>query len=223
MNTIEVRDLHMTFGGHETAVKALDGVDLDVARGSFAVLAGRSGSGKTTLLNCIGALLTPTRGTIRIDGHDFAHLDRDQRAAFRLRHMGFVFQAYNLMEILDARENVSYTLQLQGEPRKRALERADHWLAQVGLADLGRRRPSQLSGGQQQRVAVARALATGPAIVLADEPTANLDSATARALVDLLGRLNADEAVTILVSSHDPEVIAGAGTVISMADGRIGL
>ncbi len=221
MNTIEVHDLHMTFGGRETAVKALDGVDLEVARGSFTVLAGRSGSGKTTLLNCIGALLTPTRGDIRIDGHDFTHLNRDQRAAFRLRHMGFVFQAYNLMEILDARENVSYTLQLRGEPRKRALERADHWLAEVGLAGLGRRRPSQLSGGQQQRVAVARALATEPAIVLADEPTANLDSATARALVELLGRLNAHLGVTILVSSHDPEVIAGAGRVVAMADGRI--
>jgi putative ABC transport system ATP-binding protein len=221
VNVIEVRNLSKRFGSGEAVVHALNGVDLDVARGSFCVLEGRSGSGKTTLLNCIGALLTPSGGEVRINGREFGGLSRDERAAFRLEHIGFVFQAYNLMDILDARENVSYTLQLRGEPRRAALEKADHWLERVGLENYRKRRPGELSGGQQQRVAVARALATEPDIVLADEPTANLDSRTARSLVELMLGLNDDLGTTIVISSHDPEIIDCARQLVHMVDGRI--
>jgi putative ABC transport system ATP-binding protein len=220
-NVIEVRGLRKSYGRGEALSWALNGVDLDVPRGSYCVLEGRSGSGKTTLLQCIGALQTPTSGEVRIDGRDFRGLDKDQRAAFRLRHIGFVFQAYNLMGVLDARENVAYTLQLRGESRRAALDKADHWLERVGLADYRRRRPSELSGGQQQRVAVARALATEPDIVLADEPTANLDSANGGALIELLQGLNEDMGTTLLIASHDPAVIESARQRVRMMDGRV--
>ena len=165
-------------------MKALNGVDLSVGESEFVVLCGRSGSGKTTLLNMIGALDMPDSGTVRIGGEAYGNLSKDQRAQFRLRHVGFVFQAYNLIRVLTARENVAYVLELQGMPKSERLKRADAWLEEVGLTGLGDRRPDQLSGGQQQRVAVARALATEPDIVLADEPTANLDSRTAEELLE---------------------------------------
>lgn len=218
---IEVRDLCMRYGEGDIASWALHGIDLDIQRGAYCVLEGRSGSGKTTLLNCMGALLTPTSGEIRINGMDFLGLDKDQRAAFRLRHIGFIFQAYNLMSVLDARENVAYTLQLRGEPYKQALQEAEHWLNRVGLWDYRFRRPSELSGGQQQRVAVARALATNPDIILADEPTANLDSVNGRALTDLLLELNQELGATIVISSHDPLLIETARQRVRMEDGCI--
>jgi len=196
-------------------------VDLNLKKGAFTVAAGRSGSGKTTLLNMIGALDIPDRGSIRIGDDDILSLSRDERAAYRLRHIGFVFQAYNLIRTLSARENVAYVLQLQGMNRAERRQTADRWLADVGLTGLEDRRPDQLSGGQQQRVAVARALASQPAIVLADEPTANLDSHTGEDLIGLMYRLNREHGTTFLIASHDPKVINAAGLLIRMEDGRI--
>ena len=221
MSLIEVKGLHKRYRLGQVEVPALNGVDLVMRAGVFAVLAGRSGSGKTTLLNIIGALDTPDEGTVRIDGEDYLALSKDRRATFRLRHVGFVFQAYNLIRVLSARENVAYVLELQGVKRRKRLERADHWLAQVGLEGFGERRPDQLSGGQQQRVAVARALAAGPDMVLADEPTANLDSATGEALIELMERLNRDHGITFVLASHDPMVIGRARPLVRMKDGRI--
>ena len=221
MTLIEVEGVHKSYRLGEVQVPALNGVDLIMEAGVFAVLAGRSGSGKTTLLNILGALDKPDRGSVKINGDDYHVLSKDERAAFRLRHIGFVFQAYNLIRVLSARENVAYVVQLQGVAKRKRLELADHWLEEVGLAGLGDRRPDQLSGGQQQRVAVARALAAGPDIVLADEPTANLDSATGETLIELMERLNREHATSFVLASHDPMVIGRARPLIRMEDGRI--
>ena len=221
MRLIEVAGLHKCFGSGNACTWALNGIDLGLDAGSYTVLEGRSGSGKTTLLNCIGALELPTRGEVLVAGQSLSRLSPDERAAFRLHHIGFIFQAYNLMGILTARENVAYPLQLKGAGRRQALRQADHWLAQVDLAGLGSRRPSELSGGQQQRVAVVRALASGPDIVLADEPTATRDTVTGEALVELLRRLNREYGTTFLIASHDPAVIESAPDVICLQDGRV--
>jgi putative ABC transport system ATP-binding protein len=221
MALIEVRDLHKHYRLGEVDVAALNGVDLDLDAGSFAVLAGRSGSGKTTLLNMIGALDVPDNGTIRVADIDVLSCSRDERASFRLNHIGFVFQSYNLIRTLSARENVAYVLQLQGMGKTERLRIADRWLNDVGLAGLENRRPDQLSGGQQQRVAVARALASKPDIVLADEPTANLDSHTGEELINLMYQLNREHGTTFLIASHDPRVIEAAALLIRMEDGRI--
>jgi putative ABC transport system ATP-binding protein len=218
---IEAENLVKTYRPGEIVVKALNGVDLTVGESEFVVLCGRSGSGKTTLLNMIGALDMPDSGTVLIGGESYDNLSKDQRAQFRLRHVGFVFQAYNLIRVLTARENVAYVLELQGMPKAERLKRADAWLAEVGLADLGNRRPDQLSGGQQQRVAVARALATEPDIVLADEPTANLDSHTAETLLESMQQLNVAHKTTFIFASHDPRVVAAARRLVTMEDGRI--
>jgi len=206
-------------GGERIA--ALRHVDLSLEEGAFAVVAGRSGSGKTTLLNMIGALDMPDAGSICIDGMDVLTLSKGERAAFRLRHIGFVFQAYNLIRTLSARENVAYVLQLQGMEKTARDRLAERWLREVGLEGLEGRRPDALSGGQQQRVAVARALASRPDIVLADEPTANLDSHTGETLIGLMRRLNREHGVTFLIASHDPMVIEAAATLIRMEDGAI--
>jgi len=221
MALIEVEGVHKSYRLGEVEVPALNGVDLSLDDGVFAVLAGRSGSGKTTLLNILGALDLPDRGRVRIGGDDYLSLGKDARAAFRLRHIGFVFQAYNLIRVLTARENVAYVLELQGVAKAERHRRADQWLKEVGLDELGARRPDQLSGGQQQRVAVARALAAGPDIVLADEPTANLDSATGETLLELMERLNRVHGTTFVLASHDPMVIGRARPLIRMEDGRI--
>ncbi len=218
---IEARGLHKHYRLGEVDVAALNGVDLNLKKGTFTVAAGRSGSGKTTLLNMIGALDIPDRGSIRIGDDDILSLSRDERAAYRLRHIGFVFQAYNLIRTLSARENVAYVLQLQGVNRTERRQTADRWLADVGLTGLEERRPDQLSGGQQQRVAVARALASQPDIILADEPTANLDSHTGEELIDLMRRLNRQHGTTFLIASHDPKVISAAALLIRMEDGEI--
>jgi len=218
---IEAKGLFKSYRLGEVEVAALNGADLNLERGAFAVASGRSGSGKTTLLNMIGALDTPDRGSICINGDDILSLSRGERAAYRLRHIGFVFQAYNLIRTLTARENVAYVLQLQGMNREERRKTADRWLADVGLSGLEERRPDQLSGGQQQRVAVARALASQPDIILADEPTANLDSHTGEALITLMRRLNRAHGTTFLIASHDPEVIKAAGLLIRMEDGKV--
>ena len=218
---IEVQDLRKCYQVGGVRFPALQGVDLTVERGELTVVAGRSGSGKTTLLNLIAGLEVPTQGAVRVAGEDFSHRDRNARATFRLHHIGFVFQAFNLVRVLSARENVAFVCQLQGRESGACLELADHWLAEVGLGGLGDRRPDQLSGGHQQRVAVARALAVSPDIVLADEPTANLDSVTALALVELLQHLNQEFGTTFLISSHDHHVIDHARRVVRLEDGRV--
>ncbi len=205
----------------ELTVTALDGVDLSVERGAYVVLAGRSGSGKTTLLNMLGGLDRPGSGSLHIAGKDLLAMSTSERASFRLHHLGFVFQAYNLIRVLSARENVAYVLQLQGMPKSERFEQADRWLAEVGLTGFEDRRPDQMSGGQQQRVAVARALAAAPDLVLADEPTANLDSHTGKSLMDLMRRLNTEQGTTFVIASHDPTVIETARTLITMQDGQI--
>ncbi len=202
-------------------VPALRGIDLDIAAGDFATLAGPSGSGKTTLLNIIGGLDKPTAGTVMLDGGAITSLDSSALADLRLHKIGFVFQNYSLIPVLSALENVEFILRLLDVPAAQRHARARDALKEVGLEGLEDRRPARLSGGQQQRVAVARALASRPAIVLADEPTANLDSKTAEELIALMARLNAASGITFLISTHDARVIAHTRRHIEMTDGRI--
>jgi len=203
------------------AVPALRGIDLEIERGDFATLAGPSGSGKTTLLSVIGGLDRASAGQIIIEGQAIAGMDRAQLADLRLHKIGFVFQSYSLIPVLSAVENVEFILRLLKLPRAERLARARDMLRDVGLAGLEDRRPARLSGGQQQRVAVARALAPEPAIVLADEPTANLDSKNAEELIALMHRLNAASGITFLIATHDARVIAHARRHIEMTDGTI--
>lgn len=202
-------------------VTALERVTLDFQPGEFTAIAGPSGSGKSTLLNLIGTIDTPTSGEIRFKGRAVTHLSEDQLADFRLREMGFVFQAYNLIPVLTAAENVEYPLALQKVAREERRARALEALAWVGLEGLEDRRPDLLSGGQQQRVAVARAMVHRPSVVLADEPTANLDSKTAGSLLDMMLRLNAEHKITFLFSSHDPTVLSRARRILRLHDGRL--
>ncbi len=218
---ISARGLTRFYESGELKVAALDGVDLSIERGAYVVLAGRSGSGKTTLLNMLGGLDRPDSGALAIAGQDMLGMSAAERAGFRLHHLGFVFQSYNLIRVLNARENVAYVLQLQGMDKKQRFELADRWLAEVGLEGFENRRPDQMSGGQQQRVAVARALAAKPDLVLADEPTANLDSHTGEALMNLMRKLNDEQGTTFVIASHDPAVIETARTLITMQDGQV--
>lgn len=218
---IEAADIRKRYRSGEVEMQALAGVSLSVESGAFTALAGPSGSGKTTLLNIIGTLDSPDAGSLSVAGRDVLSLGRAERAAFRLRHIGFVFQAYNLIRVLSARENVAYVLQLQGVPNAERHAVADRLLAEVGLEGMEDRRPDQLSGGQQQRIAVARALAADPDIVLADEPTANLDSHTGESLIELMQQLNAARGTTFLISSHDPMVLAHARKVVHLRDGLV--
>ena len=218
---IKTQDLHKCYWVGTMPFPALHGINLEIQPGEFAVLAGRSGSGKSTLLNIIGALESADMGTVEVFGKNILEMEQDQRTQFRLHNIGFVFQAYNLIRVLNARENVAYVCQLQGKSRKESLEIANHWLKEVEIEHLGYRRPDQLSGGQQQRVAVARALASDPKIILADEPTANLDSQTGRNLVNLMQNLNQRLGTTFLISSHDPDVKEAASRLIKLTDGQI--
>ena len=205
----------------EVEVDALRGVDLTLEEGEFAALVGPSGSGKTTLLNIIGGLDAPSEGGARLNGTDLATLSEAALSDFRLYQLGFIFQAYNLVPVLSALENVELVMVLQGRPAAERRKRALHYLELVGLEELIHRRPSALSGGQQQRVAVARALAAGPRLVLADEPTANLDSENASALLDVMHQLSHEEKTTFLFSTHDPRVVERAERIITLRDGRI--
>jgi putative ABC transport system ATP-binding protein len=221
MALVTVKDVHKEYKDGTTTVHALRGVDLDIASGELTALAGPSGSGKTTLLNLIGGLDSPTAGTICVRGLQIS--DERPRALhdMRLRHLGFVFQAYNLIPVLSACENVEFPLLLQGVPASRRRRLAMEMLEQVGLAAEARRRPGALSGGQQQRVAVARAIVTEPDLVLADEPTANLDSENGAGLLNLMQRLNRERGVTFLFSTHDPMVMEYSHRLIRLHDGRV--
>ncbi len=205
----------------ELEVNALSDINLTVEEGEFAALVGPSGSGKTTLLNIIGGLDSPTQGTTRLNGTDITTLKEAQLSDFRLFQLGFVFQSYNLVPVLSALENVELVMVLQGKHKNECRQRAEHYLELVGLKDIMHRRPSALSGGQQQRVAVARALAAGPRLVLADEPTANLDSENATALLDIMHTLSHEEKTTFIFSTHDPRVMDRAERIITLQDGKI--
>jgi putative ABC transport system ATP-binding protein len=218
---VTCRDLGRVYGTEAVPVRALTGVDIDIARGEFVSLSGPSGSGKSTLLNLIGALDRPTEGDVVVDGVALGGLDEAQRSDLRLTKIGFVFQAYNLIPVLSARENVEFIMQLQGVAARERRSRALEILESLGIADLADRRPGELSGGQQQRVAVARAIVTKPALLLADEPSANLDSATTETLLDLLRRINVERHVTIVTATHDPIVMRYARRRIRLKDGRV--
>jgi putative ABC transport system ATP-binding protein len=218
---IEAIDVTKVYETRGVKTRALDGVDLALEQGEFTALAGPSGSGKTTLLNLLGALDTPTSGRIRLDGVELSELSPSALSTLRLRKLGFVFQAYNLIPVLSARENVEFVMELQGVPAEKRRARADEVLGRVELDGLGDKRPPEMSGGQQQRVAVARAIASRPSIVLADEPTANLDSGTATRLLELMAQLNREDGVTFLFSTHDPLVMDAARRLVKLHDGRI--
>jgi len=218
---IRVRNLTRIYEEGDLKVHALRGVDLDVARGEFTALAGPSGSGKTTLLNIIGVLDHPTEGSVEVDETDVSGMDKGDAADFRLAKVGFIFQAYNLVPVLTALENAEFTLLLRGLDANERRDRVVPLLERVGLGDKLDRKPHELSGGQQQRVAIVRALATEPRIVLADEPTANLDSETSAGLLDLMLELNQELDITFLFSTHDPVVIERARRVVRLKDGRV--
>ncbi len=221
MPLLELKKLSKTFTQGRVQVSALKEVTLSFDEGEFAALVGPSGSGKTTLLNLIGALDGPTSGDIILDGVSTAALKESELARFRRQSLGFVFQSYNLVPVLSALENVELVMLLQGQSRAVCRQRAAHYLSVVGLAELGSRRPGELSGGQQQRVAVARALASGPRLVLADEPTANLDSENAESLLSVMHQLCREERVTFLFSTHDPRVMQRAERIITLRDGQV--
>ena len=218
---VEARWLEKVYRQGAIEVPALRGVDLTLHAGEFTVLAGSSGSGKTTMLNLIGALDVPTAGSLSVDGQELSKLSGKALARMRLDRIGFVFQAYNLVPVLTAYENAEYVLLLQGVPVAQRKERVMALLKSVGLDGMENRRPSELSGGQQQRVAVARAIAAQPTLVLADEPTANLDSRTGTELVEMMHDLNEQQGVTFLFSSHDPKVIKKARRVVELQDGEV--
>ena len=220
-SVIEGRTLSRVYQQGSIDIHALRGVDIDIGHGEFTALVGPSGSGKSTLLNLLGCLDTPTGGTIRIGDRLATGMSRTASARFRLDNIGFVFQAYNLLPVLTAFENAEYTLLLQGSPPAERKKIVEPLLERVGLGDMMRRKPHELSGGQQQRVAVVRAIAATPKIVLADEPTANLDSTTSRDLLDLMLELNREEGTTFLFASHDQAVMERARRVVHLLDGRI--
>ena len=220
-SVIRMQQVTRTYQEGALEVLALRGVDLTIDRGEFTALAGPSGSGKTTLLNIIGVLDKPTSGRIRVAGTDITTLAKGEAADFRLDNVGFIFQAYNLVPVLTAYENAEFTLLLRGVSTAERKSRVMPLLERVGLGDMADRKPHELSGGQQQRVAVVRALATRPDIILADEPTANLDSETSGDLLDLMLELNQEMKTTFLFSTHDPAVIERARRVVRLLDGRV--
>ncbi len=218
---VELDEVTKVYQQGDQRVEALRGLTMAVRSGEFTAISGPSGSGKTTVLNLIGALDTPTSGTVRLEGADLGTLSRQALSRLRRDRIGFVFQAYNLIPILSAYENAEIVMAVQGVAEAERRERVMKLLARVGLEGLAQRRPLELSGGQQQRVAIARAIAAGPAVVLADEPTANVDSATAEALLDMMEALNREQRVTFLFSTHDPRVMGRARRLIRLVDGRI--
>jgi len=220
-NIVVCNKVSKTYRTDHVSVQALSEVDLEIGRSQFVTLAGPSGSGKTTLLNMIGGLDYPSSGTVELEGQRIDRQSASELADYRLDHVGFVFQAYNLIPVLTARENVEFVMELQGMGAEERATRSREILDEVGLATMADRRPAELSGGQQQRVAVARAIVSRPAIVLADEPTANLDSKTSHDLVELMLTLNGTYGTTFLISTHDSLVIEMAPRRITLRDGRV--
>jgi putative ABC transport system ATP-binding protein len=218
---VRLEGVSKVYGEGDVAVHALRGIDLTLARGDFAAMAGPSGSGKSTLLNLIGALDRPTSGTVEVDGRDLGHLSLAELSRLRRDRIGFVFQSFNLVPVLTALENAEYVLMLQGVAARERRDRVRALFAEVGLDGLERRFPHELSGGQQQRVAIARAIVAEPALVLADEPTANVDSDTGAALLDLMHGLHEEKRITFLFSTHDRAVMRRAERLIRLRDGRI--
>lgn len=221
MALLTLQGINKRYRQGELEVNALTDINLTIEEGEFAALVGPSGSGKTTLLNIIGGLDSASDGSTHLNGIDIGELNESKLSDFRLLQLGFVFQSYNLVPVLSALENVELVMVLQGRDKKESSERAKHYLELVGLKDVIYRRPSALSGGQQQRVAVARALAAGPRLVLADEPTANLDSENATALLDIMHTLSHEEKTTFIFSTHDPRVMDRAERIITLQDGKI--
>lgn len=221
MSVITVEGVTKIYNSDQVPVHALNGVDLSIEEGEFTAVVGPSGSGKTTLLNIIGGLDEPTDGIAVIGDTNLKSLSDRERIHFRLNHIGFVFQAYNLIPVLTALENVSFVMQMQGRPKAECREKSEQLLREVGLGDKLNKRPAELSGGQQQRVAVARALASKPDFVLADEPTANLDSVSTADLLDMMLKLNKEENITFVFSTHDQRVIDRARRVITLVDGKV--
>jgi len=218
---IDAHDLVRIYDEKTVPVYALNGVHLHIERGEFTAIKGPSGSGKTTLLNMIGGLDIPTKGYVEINGTNITKLKGNKLIDFRLHNIGFVFQSYNLIPVLTAKENIEFIMLLQKSPAAEREKRINELLNQVGLKDKAKKRPSELSGGQQQRVAVARALAPKPQFILADEPTANLDSVSAGNLLDIMAKLNREENMTFIFSTHDQRVIDRARRVITLEDGKI--
>jgi putative ABC transport system ATP-binding protein len=218
---VAIRSVTKEYKLGETTVRALRGVDLEIHEGEFAAIWGPSGSGKTSLLNLIGLIDSPSSGRVVVAGRDTATVSDDALAEMRNRFVGFVFQTFNLISVLTALENVQLPLQIRGVTARKARSAAAELLEQVGLASLAGARPDQMSGGQRQRVAIARALVTSPAIVLADEPTANLDSETGQQIVDLMRELNRNRRVTFVFATHDPKLLDGVRRHICLADGTI--
>lgn len=221
MNMIEVKNVSKIYKQGNMQIYALDGVSLCIKKGEFCALAGPSGSGKTTLLNLMGGLDNPSHGEIILDGKTITGLSQSKLADIRLNKIGFVFQAYNIIPVLSALENVEYVMLMQGVPAKQRRQHAKAVLNDVGLSGMHDRRPAELSGGQQQRVAVARALVSNPAIILADEPTANLDSQTGQGLLEMMARMNEQRKVTFIFSTHDRMVMDFARRIIRLKDGAI--
>jgi putative ABC transport system ATP-binding protein len=218
---IETKKLVKVYEESKVRVNALRGVDLKVNKGEFMAIAGPSGSGKTTLLNLIGGLDNPTSGSVIVAGADLADLSKSRLSDLRLNHIGFIFQAYNLIPVLTARENVEYVMLLQGVSEMERIERAEEILNEVGLSDYINVRPNEMSGGQQQRVAVARAIVSNPDVVLADEPTANLDSVTGKSLLEMMEEMNRTRSVTFIFSTHDKMVMNYARRLLTLKDGMI--
>jgi putative ABC transport system ATP-binding protein len=221
MNIIEIKNLSKVYDAKTIPVYALNGINLAFSEGEFTSIVGPSGSGKTTMLNLLGGLDSPTGGEIMIDNTNITGLKSRQLIDFRLRNIGFVFQSFNLIPVLTAKENVEFIMQLQGVNKEQRDRRTFELLKSVGLNDKVNTRPNKLSGGQQQRVAVARALASKPKFILADEPTANLDSKSAENLLEIMEKLNKEEHITFIFSTHDARVVAKARRVITLEDGKI--
>jgi putative ABC transport system ATP-binding protein len=218
---VSLKNVKKNYSNGEVIVHALQGIDMTIKKGEFIAMAGPSGSGKTTLLNLIGALDKPSSGQVEVNGQNIEDLSTSQQSKLRRDHIGFVFQSYNLIPVLSAFENTEYILMLQGVGIKERREKAMEILKQVGLLGMEDRRPNQLSGGQQQRVAIARAIASQPALVLADEPTANLDSKTAEDLLDLMQKLHKEKNITFLFSTHDMTVMKRSEKLMWLHDGKI--
>jgi len=221
MSVIKISNLTKTYSETQVPVHAVNGISLTIEKGEFTAIVGPSGCGKTTLMNMIGGLEIPTSGSVEINGLDISKLKSNELINFRLHNIGFIFQSYNLIPVLTSKENVSFIMQLQNRPKNEIEQRTIQLLQSVGLGDKLNSKPNQMSGGEQQRVAVARALASKPKFVLADEPTANLDSKATSQLLDIMKKLNEEENITFIFATHDKRVVDKARRIITLEDGKV--